>query len=63
METRIYAINLDKISDEINHYDLSDNEFISESEEQGLVWSLNGFESAFNNEEISDQWVIRIITL
>ena len=40
---------------------LSDEEFMDVAEEQGLVYTLKGFEWDFNNENISDMWYIRII--
>jgi hypothetical protein len=41
---------------------LTDEEFIDKAEQQGLVWSLKGFEQAFNQSYISsDDMTIRII--
>lgn len=40
----------------------NDEEFMDEAEKQGNVWTLQGFEKAFNNQDISDQLIIRIIT-
>ena len=59
MRTRVYAIDLYELDDEMP---IDDNEFMDMAERQGKVWTLEGFEKAFNNEEISDQWIIRIIT-
>jgi len=42
---------------------INDEQFIYEAEQEGLVWSLQGFAEAFNSGEISDEWYIRIITL
>jgi hypothetical protein len=58
MKTRIYAIDLDQV-DFVT--DFTDEEFIEIAERQGKVWTLEGFERSFNNEEVSDQWVIRVI--
>lgn len=58
MKTRIYAIDLYELDDEMP---IDDSEFMDIAERQGKVWTLEGFEKAFNNEEVSDQWVIRII--
>lgn len=58
MKTRVYAIDLYKLDEEMP---ISDDEFMDMAERQGKVWTLEGFEKAFNNEEVSDQWVIRII--
>jgi hypothetical protein len=45
-------------------YDISDEEWIGESEAQGLVWSTGGFASAFNTDEVSQENLfIRIITI
>lgn len=60
MKTRIYAINLWELLD-ADTVNLTDDEFMEIAEEQGLVWTLEGFEKAFNNEEVSDDWMIRII--
>ncbi len=41
---------------------LTDEEFIDKAEEDGLVWSLKGFEQHFNQRYISsDDMTIRII--
>lgn len=58
MRTRVYAIDPHEIDEEMP---ISDDEFMDMAERQGKVWTLEGFEKAFNNEEISDQWIIRII--
>ena len=58
MRTRVYAIDLYELDDEIP---IGGDEFMDIAERQGKVWTLEGFEKAFNNEEISDQWIIRII--
>ena len=63
METRIYAIDLDSIDMENHPVDISNDEFTKLAEQQGLVYSLKGFEEAFNNEEVSDQWFIRILNV
>jgi hypothetical protein len=62
-EFKVYVINPEdeRVSDISNIRDLHDDEFIFESKEQGLVYSIKGFEEAFNNEEILDSWFIRII--
>lgn len=54
-----YAFNLNDIQN------MSDEEFIKEAEEQGLVWSLEGFQYNWNSEDESlpekDESVMRII--
>ena len=62
MKTRVYAIDLYELDTEIPVWDLNDEEFIDMAEQQGKVWTLQGFENAFNNEQISDTWIIRIVT-
>ena len=55
-EIRVYGILY------IDASSLTDEEFISEAERQGLVWSLKGFEQTFNQRYISsDEMFIRII--
>ena len=67
MEYKVYVINPDEpIHPQwlgISFLNLSDEEFMDISEEQGRVYTLKGFESEFNNENISDQWYIRIIKI
>ena len=62
MKTRVYAIDLYELDTEIPVWDLNDEEFMDMAEQQGKVWTLDGFEKAFNNEQISDTWIIRIVT-
>jgi hypothetical protein len=62
-ETRVYAIDLLFASDIVNIRSLSNEEFINRAEDQGLVWSLNGFEEFYNKEQIPDTWFIRFIAL
>lgn len=64
MEYRIYAIDpIEWEASDVLIVDLTDEEFIKIAEEQGRVYTLKGFESEFNNENISDQWYIRIIKI
>jgi hypothetical protein len=64
MEYRIYAIDLTEWeTSDLSIVDLTDEEFIKIAEQQGRVYTLKGFESEFNNENISDQWYIRIIKI
>jgi len=62
MKTRVYAIDLYELDTEIPVWDLDDENFMDMAEQQGKVWSLQGFENAFNNEQISDTRIIRIVT-
>ena len=58
MEYKIYMIQVDdKGSD-----DYTDEEFMTLAEEQGTVYSLKGFQDAFNyTDAISEDYYIRII--
>lgn len=60
-ETRIYLIDLETV-DEYDPLTKTDNEFMDKAEELGTVYSLFGFQEAFNCDEFSqDQCFIRII--
>lgn len=63
MEYIVYAINPLMWEGATTRFimSLSDEEFMEVSEEQGLVYTLKGFEWDFNHENISDMWYIRII--
>ena len=63
-EIRVYAIDIDSISKELDGKrikDITKEEFMAESEKQGLVYTLEKFEQAFNQEEVSTSYMfIRI---
>lgn len=60
-ETRVYVLEVDELGDK-HHSELTDDEFMSLAEEQGRVYSINGFQEAFNLEEINSSIdIIRII--
>ena len=64
---RVYGINLNFINDGIEHQrivdsELNDREFIEIAEEQGFVWSIKGFENAYNSDDVSSQLFIRFIS-
>lgn len=67
-EVKVYAINIYDLEqsvrdaiDNIGWNQVADWEFMDMAEEQGNVWSLSGFEEAFNNVEIAtDIFCIRI---
>ncbi len=40
---------------------MPDDEFIGHSQRQGLVWTLEGFQEAFNGGDVSGEWMIRFI--
>lgn len=58
-ELRIYGIDSNKFDGKI--FELSNNDFMTIAEEQGLVWSKQGFESSFNSEEVGYNVFIRFI--
>lgn len=57
-EKRVYLVDCEGGRDDYN-----DDEFIKKAEEQGTVYSLEGFELAFNDEEISTEKWMRILTV
>lgn len=63
-EIRVYVIDIDSISKELDGKrmkDITKEEFMAESEKQGLVYTLEKFEQAFNQEEVSTNYMfIRI---
>ena len=66
METRVYVIALAQIEDHetLDSLLVNDDAFIEEAENQGTVYTLKGFERAYNNEctfSQSDSY-IKIIT-
>lgn len=62
-EPRVYVIDTnDERVDDIDILELTDEEFMFEAEEQGRIYTLEGFTEAFNLEEINSSLdVIRII--
>jgi hypothetical protein len=62
-ETRVYVVDLgDARVDDVDVQGLTDEEFQFEAEEQGRVYTLDGFSEAFNFEDInSNTDVIRFI--
>ena len=63
MNKKVYVISAhNHILDDRHHYDLTDDEFMTASEEEGLVYSLEGFQKAFNECNVHTQSdFIRII--
>jgi hypothetical protein len=51
-QIRVYGVDLETLPDDHNIWDSSEN-FITEAEAQGLVWSLKGFELQANNDQIN----------
>jgi hypothetical protein len=60
-EIRVYLIDIDNYEFEEVPTIWEDEKFISEAEIQGNVFSLKGFQEAFNNEELNLQSYIRIL--
>ena len=58
MELRVYAVNLMQCE---NCNIETDDQFMTEAEKQGLVFTMKGFEKAFNLGEVSDEWVIKFL--
>ena len=65
-ETRVYLIDLTNDFSGVdvgNWNNLTDEQWIQLSEEQGNVFSLDGFQKQFNNELIQYETYIRFITI
>ena len=65
-ETRVYLIDLNNDTREVevgNWNNLTDEQWIDLSERQGYVLSLEGFQRAFNKEEIPYDTYLRFITI
>jgi len=61
---RVYLICLSDLSESQDVHDLSDEQWIKISEEQGLVYSLTGFAEQFNAEMINEiDTVMRFINV
>jgi hypothetical protein len=60
-EIRVYLIDIDNYEFEEVPTIWEDEKFISEAEIQENVFSLKGFQEAFNNEELNLQSYIRIL--
>lgn len=58
-ETRVYVVNIDEFDMDTEvarpgAEDFDEELFIERAEEEGRVYTLSGFQEAFNNEQISD---------
>ena len=54
VEPRVYVIDTnDERMDDVYWEELTDEEFMFEAEEQGRVYTLDGFAKAFNSEEVN----------
>jgi len=64
VETRVYVVDTYNYEFDDTPENWEDEKFISESEIQGRVYTLQGFQEAFNLEEINSSIdVIRIINV
>ena len=66
--SRVYGVNLDLITDGLEHqrlvdFEVSDDEFMDLAEEHGLIWTLKDFEHDYNSSDIHEQVLIRIINV
>ena len=62
-ETRVYVIDTFNVRG-INWNDLTDEEFINLAEEDGNIYTLQGFQEAFNSQDINTEIdVIRFINV
>ena len=65
-ETRVYLIDLHKAEKGIKHWNFTDEQFMDIAEEQGYVYSLEGFSKAYNTSQLDSIFihsVIRFITI
>jgi len=61
-EKRFYLVNVNNTVDLIDEYKLSDEDFMSEAERQGTVYTQDSFVEAFNDNYVSaDTQYLRII--
>jgi hypothetical protein len=61
-ELRVYVVDANLL--EVSYEELTDEEFVQEAENQGNVYSLVGFQEAFNDREIdSSVEVLRVIEI
>lgn len=52
-EIKVYGININEVEKDISIASISDKDFVKISEQQGLIWSLTGFQNDFNDDEIN----------
>ena len=53
METRVYVVNVEDYEFNDSPRSWDDERFMSEAEIQGGVYTLNGFQEAFNDETVN----------
>jgi len=59
-EIRVFVVDTHAILNK-SHSDLSNEEFVALSENQGTVHTLEGFQKAFNTGAYEDHYVIRFM--
>jgi hypothetical protein len=63
-EIRVYVLDCQDISIDKGYKELTEKEWMDECERQGRVYTLEGFQRAFNEEEINSSIdVIKFITI
>ena len=63
-ETRVYVVDTDNYEFDESPKNWDDEKFMSEAEIQGTVYTLNGFQKAFNYEDVNSFTdVIRFISV
>jgi len=69
-DLRVYVADIDQydlgneLANDHSLLDLTDEQFVNESERQGLVYTLKGFEEALNSEDlIPTNHYIRILNV
>lgn len=62
-EQRVYLIDLHKCNPELIHSKLSDEDFIYVAEEQGYVYSLEGFSEAYNKNSLDSLFIHSVIRI
>lgn len=63
-EWRVYLVPAEKFTEEAEqHFELTDDAFMSMAEQQGTVYSIKTFANYFNEERINSESFIRIIAV
>jgi hypothetical protein len=57
-EIRVYVLNYQDISIDKGFSELTEKEWMVECERQGGVYTLEGFQCAFNGEEIDSRYYL-----
>jgi len=61
-ELRVYIVDINFLKEDVDAREFTDEEFMTEAESQGTVYSLQGFQIAVNYQELLlDESYIRII--